>query len=310
MRFLKEYFRRAIRACTEPASYADIRAKSRPPSWSYFFTLLATFALLSSFMVTAHVAMFDLHALFARIGSEAVAAYPDELVITTSGGVLSVNQETPYEVPMPQHWQTFFEAADSEEEVPFSNLAVFIGDAEVPLDDIRDLDAFLVFTDTMMYGLNPAKGEIRAFDVSVLGDRVIAKENIAEWNAMGISVLSDLWLFQKWFYVPMAFLLVFGAFFMASAGFRIVQLLLFSLLGFAVAAMFFGKAKLRFSEVFHLGMYALTPVIVLQWLAGLIGFPYAVFPVSLLVFLVWLIAGMRHIAARPQSKRKLSDSVS
>lgn len=267
-----------------PSWYA--RAVKLPNSFAWkFFTLLHILsALFLVVPIIAIIAFFDMDAFVSSLGKAARDVYPPELVVTIQDQRLSINQELPYRIPVPEAWREFF--GETEQDMP-SSLVLFTRDVDLSDASLFQSDAFAIATESQMYVVNPHKREIRnvTFDEA---DDIVVDQPLIDTNLTALEqAVGNAWWLQATFYVPFLALLLFFILTPAVLIFRLVQLVIFAFLEWILAMIFLHKAQWSYGEVLRMSVFSLAPVLVIGLVLTLFGLPLVRGLLALLLYLAW-----------------------
>lgn len=262
------------------------RAVKLPNSFSWkFFTLLhVVSALFLVVPIVAVIAFFDLDAFVSQVGQNVRVAYPPELVVTIEDGRLSINQDLPYRVSVPQEWREFF--GDTDVDMPQS-LVLFTRDEDLSDASLFQMDAFAVATESQIYVVNPQKREIRNVKIDESEDMVVDQELIDTGLTALEQVITNAWWLQSGFYVPFLAFLLFCILTPLVLLFRLVQLVIFAFLEWILALIFLRKAQWSYGEVLRMSIFSLTPILVVGLVLTLFGLPLVRGFLGLLLYLIW-----------------------
>lgn len=184
-----------------------------------------------------------------------ITSYPEDLVVTTTGGELSINQPEPYIFVMPEN--TMIEKNDREETL--TNLLVI--DAQGTLDDLEKYDTLILVnkTNILVRGTNrievyPLKdypdGEINADTIRGLVEKIGPFLDALPYIVLVLALFGTLIYYF---------------------GFRLVYLLAVALVLMIVGSL--RGMRLPFSKYYQLGIHALTLPLLIEVSAGVFEFP-------------------------------------
>lgn len=265
MNFLKK----VVSSFYAPPFYQEVIKQS-------FWKALGYYLLLSLILT-----LIGLASLFQTIGQQvpltiqsfakqAIDFYPSELVININNGQVSTNVEEPYFISLP--------ATDIKIDQP-NNLVVI--DTKTPFSSTQfnQYKTLAWLTKDGVFYLNSNKGEIRGMDLSKVNEFKIDKTLV--------QTAADK--FTPWLKFLGPLLLLFtGLGIYLSFSFRLIYLLILSLIVWVCLIVI--KRRLNYKQLYKMGLYALTPALILDQIIGLtrgftgfFGFPFMFTIISLVV---------------------------
>lgn len=232
-------------------------------------------------LLTLILTLIGLASLFQTIGQQvpltiqsfskqAIDFYPSELVININNGQVSTNVEEPYFVSLP--------ATDIKIDQP-NNLVVI--DTKTPFSSTQfnQYKTLAWLTKDGLFYLNSNKGEIRGMDLSKVNEFKVDKnlvQDLANKFTPWLKFLGPLLLFFAGLGIYLSF------------SFRLIYLLILSLIVWVVLIVI--KRRLGYKQLYKMGLYALTPALILDQIIGLTrnftnlyGFPFMFTIISLAV---------------------------
>jgi hypothetical protein len=298
MQSLKTFFRTLILSSISPSYYRDLRNVSKGFSIKYLlgFQALATMVIVASF--SALLLEFDPNALRSSI----VQAVPSNLILKLENGRLTINQPLPYALEVPVE----------ENSMELDKLIVFESDSNMKaLSDVKNWNAAVVLTETTMYARGDRPGEMRVFEFPVTEEKVELSKTTVEEFAQ--KIFDHPFIKNKW-YVPTILVLVGVMMYPMLLIATLFTLLVYSLISWLVAKVFFSKAQLSYGTMYRLGIHALTPVIILSAVVQATGYGEIRGIWYFALYLIWITLGVMQIAkpveivvaSKPKTKRKKS----
>lgn len=275
------------RASTDALSYVEDFAKRRTGSglgYLYWLsTTLAFFGLLP-FAIGLAVVSPRLEGFVNEQLRIARDAYPDELVLTLSGGVLSTNVDEPYAIDLPPEWRV---GDDGDE--PLHAVTI---DTSANIEDFDSSASYVLLT--ARYAVTRDDNGVRTFDYSELdGDVVVSEEEISAVTT-GLSGYAPALPWIGWGLV-LALLLVLP--WVAGGAAWLVHLAYLSwmtLVVWAIASI--AGRRMRYGELFRLGLFGITSSLLLSFASTMTGIGLAGGPS--LLFLGWMTYVVLQFPAR------------
>jgi hypothetical protein len=236
------------RASGDAFSYvADFAKRTTGSGLGYLYALRVTLAFFGLLPFAIGIAILAPHAgTFARTQLAALREwYPDELVLTVSGGVLSTNVEEPYVLDLPATWRS------GDEGEPVHAVTI---DTSASADDFASYDTAVLLTKTSAVVRD--RNGLRVFQLSELKENVTVDEALVAgvteslgrhtpalpWIAGGVAAL--LLVLLPWIVGGVAWL--FSLLFLCWAT---------AILWVVSAGM--GRG-MRYGELFRLGLFGVT----------------------------------------------------
>jgi hypothetical protein len=131
---MRTFFETIRRSIFDPSFYQDLPSRSLGSAWGYYsgFSLLLAiaFTIALSLPIVPQIRPF-----LTSAEQVAINLYPDDLVLSLQGGVLSMNKDAPVTIPIP----TFLRDAISEQDsaTTYRSLIVIDPDATATIDTYR-----------------------------------------------------------------------------------------------------------------------------------------------------------------------------
>ncbi|KKS21521.1 MAG: hypothetical protein UU77_C0001G0016 [candidate division WWE3 bacterium GW2011_GWC1_41_7] len=271
---IKAFFYVFYRSLTSVKYYQDVVRATLNFSMKYFFTISALAALLVT--VGTVVPMIPtLRDTISNFIEQGRTFYPDELVITSADGKLSVNQPEPYMIPFPD----IPEVSDQPDTVQFENLVVF--DSQGTLDDLENYKTLILVNEANIL----AKGEnkIEVYPLKDMPDGQLTKTEINQ----ALDKIQEIAV-----YIPylLASLLFVGVVFY-YLGLRLVYLLF-------VALILMGIGRIKnfdydYKKYLQLAIHTMTLPLLMDVIFNLVRVPL---PIPFWFFLINTIFGIIVIA--------------
>lgn len=271
---MRAFFTRTWLCCTNPSSYKELKGK---PFWSgfwylYWLIVVMTFLAAVIFATQATVFLPQIQEWIGQAKQTVPDLYPAELTLTFSGGQLFTNVEEPYIFPLPSAWEEAIRAeAGEDDESPrtrhllvidtsataeqyseYETAALLTKNAAVARDD--NTLKVVLYSEFQQEGAPPIVMNRAVYDEvmskalpfldyvpSIVIGAAVAMLLLLPWFAAGVGVLGYL-----------------------------LYLLVFTLLAWVIAAIM-GR-KFTYRDLYCLGLYALTPAIVLEWILERLDF--------------------------------------
>jgi hypothetical protein len=210
--------------------YKDIARNWRGVGLRYLLLLLAL-----SWIPVLVKAQIGLHSFAKHEFPQAIQEFP---AITIKNGVVSSPVQQPFTID------------DKKTGKP-----IFVLDTTGKITSIDETPAIILLTTNKLIYRDPNQSQVRIVDLSKTQYFYIDQAKIQGWmNA-----------FSTWFAVAAFPLALLGSFI-----YRLIQILIYALIGMAFAAMF--KVKLEFPTLMRIAAVAITPVVAadtLVWLTGM-----------------------------------------
>lgn len=287
---MSTFFTRIWLCCTSPSSYKELKAKSFWSGFWYLYWLLVVTTFLSAitFAVQATVFMPQIKTWIEEAKETVPGLYPEELILTLSGGQLSTNVEEPYVFPLPAGWEAAMthrakEDEKDEEDGPALKHVLMI-DTTATVEQYPEYETVVLLTKTA--AIAREKNAIKVmlyseFQKDGVAPIIMNREVYTQVTQKALPFLD----FIPTIIVTIALVAVLllpwiGAAFGALG--YLLYLLVFTLLAWLIAATM-GR-KFTYGELYRLGFYALTPAIIIGWISHWLDLGF-----SMLFTLIFLV---------------------
>lgn len=268
---LSLFFRTLIKSSIDPSYYKELLEVKARFTWRYFlfFNLLAAFVV--SIVIMIPVALFDLRGAVTTVSE----VYPQDLEMTLSQGELSINQELPYVVPVPDFLSEVDGVSDEFAQGFYSEFPDYIvtfttNDEFAGVQAFEEYDSFAVLTETTAYyyddndtvQITAVNYDEAEFD----GTYTLTSETI---RSLTDEFLNLPFLKNKW-YVGMIGVATFVFLLPAMMLLRLFTILVYTVTVYVIARIGIKSAsKVSYGKLYQLGMHSVTPVILVSWVVGL-----------------------------------------
>ncbi|OGJ58070.1 hypothetical protein A2881_05000 [Candidatus Peribacteria bacterium RIFCSPHIGHO2_01_FULL_55_13] len=236
--------------------------------------------------------------------------YPVELVLTFSGAELSTNVEEPYVLPLPPKWEAALlssedeqDEEDDEDEPQFTHLLVI--DTTATVEEYPEYETAVLLTKTAVIARDDNGLRVvfyREFQKPGTSPIIINRELYNEVTAKALPFLDFIPAIIFTLAVFAVLLLPWIAAPFILLGY-LLYLLVFTLLAWVLAAIM--SRKFTYGELYKLGMYGLTPAILIEWVLH-----WFHTGIAMLFSLIFLVTMGIVIHAFPKKGSKKAASVS
>lgn len=268
--------------------YEQVRGESAGQAIKYFLLLMASVAIITSFVlaITVTVAWKSAPKL-AEIEQMVADLYPNELVLTWKNGEVSSNVDEPYAIPFPKEWLSHQERRDDFPMV--ENLLVIDTSKSVDANDFERYDTMLILGKDSVGNRDARQGkvQIQNFSRYNFDDFQLDKEKV-------LSLVSMAFNFLKWVFLTLLFALPLLIFVGLSVQY-LVYLVFGALIIWLVAKL--RKVELTYGVAYKLGLYLLTLPILVNILSSIIHILDAPFVFTLILAFVTYINLEQAVAA-------------
>lgn len=272
MRKLKVFFTSFKRSLTDTAYYQDVVKAKFSFSLKYLYLLMFIIALIRGVMLVPGMIMVitELPDIRATIDSAAAELYPEELVLTIEGGVLTTNVEEPYFVPFPGELDARVDG-ESYDSSNYSSLVAI--DTEGSVGEYESYDSLILLTETSVVYPDDNTADVGGYRVlplrEIQSDLVIDKQFYDELIAKLLPYLDYAPLVLS---VLIVLLILVIPFFLASfytVG-RLFYLLITTLLLLVFVKVI--KRDLKYSDIYRISMHTLTAPVILAFVVSLFNY--------------------------------------
>lgn len=216
--------------------------------------LLASLLAVIVFMVGIPV----MTKTFKGAMSEAVANFPDDLVVTIQNGTASVNRPEPYIVPLSLTAQI---KALKDGSINHENIVVIDTTKQFSVDQFNAFSTNVWVTKTELAVAKESTGEIRIIPLSKFGDHEITKPWILKIESLIIKYLPLI-------FIVLAVMFYIGLFISLFVG-NIIGLFIYAFVIWLMAKI--KKVELSYKNSYKIGAHAITLLLALKMLS-MIGF--------------------------------------
>lgn len=265
------------RAGIDAQSYVhDFAKRSTGSGIGYLYMLITTLAFFMLLPFAIGLAFLAPHAeTFANDQLRIVQDwYPDDLVITISGGLLSTNKDEPVVLDLPAEW-------DVGPRGDGPSHAVTI-DTSASIDDFATADTFVLLTQKAFVAKDD-KG-LRVYPYGT-DENVVIDEKFVEEITVGLTEITPMLPWIAWLCVALLLLLlpwiVGGVLWAVNLLF-----LTWATLGVWLVSSVMGRG-LRYGQLYRLGLFGLTSSLLLGFVYTMTGFniPWSAY----VLFFGWMI---------------------
>ncbi len=268
------------RAVTDASSYvSDFAARRGGSAVGYLYFLCVTLAFFGLLPFAVGLAVFAprSHSLADEQLDVIDRWYPDDLVVTVSGGVLTTNQRGPVILDLPPEWE-------NNDHPEWKHFAVI--DTEGTVDGFDEAETFLLFTSTSAVARDD-DGTLRVFQFAEMDDEdPVTLDNALVTEAIGYArgVTPSLpWIGAL---LVLLFLLVLP---WVIGGFAWLGELLFltwATLVVRLCSAAMGRG-LRYGALYKLGAFGVTGSMLLAFVGSMTGLELPLVPT--LLFFAWMV---------------------
>ncbi len=284
MRKIKAFLYIIFKSLTSVKYYQDLLKTNMSFSMKYFFIL----TFLASLFVVGVTLIPEIGKMEAKLNEmldEVKKIYPDDLIITSKEGKLSINKPEPYIVPIPEFPETLSdgEATYTSEVTYPKNLVVF--DSNGTIDDLKNYDTWVLVNSANI--LVQQENKIEAYPLNDVPDGEFNKSHVDE-----IAVL-----FQRLIKF-MPYFVIFAALIGIMFYYMIMRLVYLLFVGFLLwlAAKVRG-IELKYSHFLKIAIHTFTLPLLIELTVNALGVPIYV---PFWFFLLNLIFGIIIVASLPK----------
>ena len=238
------------------------------------------------------------------VANEFVQQYPQDLEITVEGGQVSINQELPYHIAIPEKIGHY-----AEIETEPTNVVTFTTDEDFGgVHNFYRYESFAVVTQSAVYFMSDDDTrEVRAYPIPETQEKI-------EVSAALMDDLKEQFLnfpfIKERLYVPTLVALGFIISLPLMIFVRLLVLVFYAFVVYLIAKFFMSNKNFSYGKLYQLSMHSVTPVIIVSWLVGYVG-KFSVHSwLHLGLFVVWTLyvlsqlSGKAKKTTRAASKRK------
>lgn len=244
MKKIKAFFYVLSKSVTSPKYYNDLLGTNLAFSIKYFL-VLALFASMFTTAVTFVPQMSKIKEGVDSFIAHTLEVFPDDFVITTKSGELSINKPEPYIIPMPQISK---EERETDQEIPAQKIPanVVVFDANGTIENLESYDTFLLVNKSNILAMGTNKIEV--YPLKNLPDGELTKKDLVEFTDSIKPIASAIP------YIVLALATISAVFY--YFGFRLFYLLFVGLILFVVGRL--RGLNLGFGRYYQIGLHALT----------------------------------------------------
>lgn len=303
MQTIQRFFKNIYLSATKPQSYPPRLAQSFSSALGYLYWLLVCTTLISAvgFAALLWAARPQIGEFVRNAEQELAGMYPDELVLTLSGGELSTNVETPYTID-PWFWSSEKlrkEFESGEKDMPAHFVVI---DLDASVESYDSQDTLILLTRTSAVARD--NDGIRLMPYSELETDEPLVLDKATYMELVTAVQPFVEMIPSFVDGLMLFLIVLWPF---VGGFFHWLGLLAYLLVFTLAVLLMSnimKRRLTYGQLYHLSLYGITLSVlyglVSSWIPQLSALPF----IFTLIFLVWMWSVLKTFPIGPKAPAK------
>lgn len=279
------FFKRIWKSLTDPRWYQQVLKQRFSTALGYLFWFLVLVSLAWTIPGTVLMVTFgpEVRQLVENVKQDAPTMYPKGLVITVKDGVLRTNVREPYRIELPARWKTFVRDKDVKPRGKKWPTHFITIDTKAKAEDYSKYDTLILVTQRSLVVPDKESHGTRVISLEKGKDLVITKQ---KYDTVLREVLPYANTIVTLYNVIWICLLVLGPFLIGGAllAGKLLWLLLLSLLTLLLSMLM--RRRLRYWELYKLGMYAVTGPTLLGVLFSYL--PFFWFPLaSTLYFLIW-----------------------
>jgi len=263
--------------------------------------LVAFIVLIGAVELLAYTApvvnSFDVDKALTHLGD----LYPDELEVNVSNGVISINQELPYSVPLPSGWMS-----DDALGADVTSLALFTTDDALN-GALRERNSLFIIGETIAYAPNKIEYALDGTSNETFTYQVLSiPEDLDSFFITSTDVhgfVTDIkslpFIANRWFVPAYVLLILVGSIvvFPFIYMFRVVTVFALGFVGWIISI--FMSKKLAYMDVVRLSMHAQTPLVIIATIGGLLRVLYMSAGVFILLYIIWFVFVLRAINTVP-----------
>lgn len=252
--FIQRFALTIWRASTDALSYVtDFRARGTGSGMGYLYALATTLAFfgLLPFAIGIAVVAPRIETLANEQLAIAQRWYPDELVLTFTGGVLSTNANEPYVLDLPPEW-------GSMDEGPAHAVVI---DTSASIDDFDSYDTAVLLTRTSFVAQDD--NGLRAYEYAEFEEDITVNEALVSEITTALGDITPMLPWIAWGLVLLLVLIlpwIIGGVLWAMNLF----FLLWATLLLWVVSSIMGRG-LRYGELYRLGLFGVTSSLLLNF---------------------------------------------
>jgi len=290
---LKSFFQTVLSSIYDPEFYASIPERKKSSVFGFFAFIMFVAAVILSIPFLSSMARLLLQPSAEKneLIAEIQGLYPEELVLTVSGGTLSTNTDQPIIIPLPERWRHGMDNG-KEQEAP-KNLLVIDTKHAIKIEDFKTYDTLAIMDDRSFGYDERANGKIEIHDLS----RAYASDVVIDQSKYAESVVASEKIFRIFCFIMMP---VFPIVVMIGLMLLNAAYMLFGAFVVSVAARTSG-VRWSYGTAYKAGIHLLIPSLAYQLLElhGLvISFPMAF---TIILFIMTVI-NTRKPQALPEKK--------
>lgn len=260
-----------------PERYRNMSEVSMKSIFSYYVKFGAFIALVMVVGFSAMLAPRGLEFVSKEIPKLVQEYYPHDLIVTVEKGTLSINQPTPYIIPMKEDLLRTFK------EPRFKNLVV--------IDPVQDFDKkrFEEYRTPLLLTAheivtNDSRGSINIDTIPAKTTVVVDEAKILSWAEK---------IRSSFIYIVLGAMVVGLVMFTLGFVLYLIPLLLFALAPYAIAR--FKNMKLTYGDAYKMSMYAIVPGLTLKALLNVLGIFFVPYYLVFLIFLLIIVINLREV---------------
>ena len=282
---MKAFFNRIRLCCTQASSYPELRKKTFWNGVVYLYWLLVIVAFLSLAILIGKLSfvVYDIKNS-PDIKNTIVTLFPNELVLTMKDGELSTNVKEPYIFPLPAKWK---EALESQsEEIPSHFLTI---DTSASFEDFYAYDSLILLTKTAVIARKEYAAEVVEYK-NILKEEDNFMLDSTRYKALVEEALPLIDRAMSTMLIPVIAISLLVMPLIAGMIFGVIVLLylvIATLLAWLLAAIM--QRRTEYSELYRIGLYALTPSIIIESILVAFGVSFFLLPTAIFLITMGMV---------------------
>lgn len=219
-----------------------------------YFSKLISIAALVAMVIFSFIFVPTVTAVFSKNGVDnLLSQFPAELTLTLKDGKVSTNVPEPYMIPVPP----------SDRATGKTNFAVIDTKTVASAENFSKYSTILLITSDYIIG-EKSNGQITIQNFKGIPDMVLNRATITSFADKILPYLKIV--------IPLLLLLVFFGFLIGAYIANLVSLLLLTLIVWIVGKI--RKTGITYGTYYKLGLYGVTPLVILSMISGLLNLPW------------------------------------
>ncbi len=256
-----------------PSFYSEQKDLPTRSAFFYLVKLVLIIVLLLTIFTSFKLIPTVLNLTSEKTLNDVANTFPEELTLTLKDGSLSTNVIEPYNIPLKKIDNKGLKPYKNSPDI--ENLVTIDTKSPFSLELFENSKSVIFLSKNYMLSRKQSSGQITIQPLRSMPDIEISRNKISEW----ITIIQPYFKFV----IPVLLLLYFIIVFIGLTINSLITIVLISLVILCIVKI--RKIQLTFNQIYRLGFYAITSVLIIHLVLNIFGFS-SVWYVNTIIFLV------------------------